>query len=109
MNCPHCGRPMRVTETRDVGTEVYRNRRCDPCTWLVTTRETMIGGSIPATAIKPRDWSAVNARRKARKAQSVLVERDPLQAPCPATTCAGGKVLVLPAAEIPGEEARVEP
>lgn len=57
---------MRVVETRDVGDEVFRNRRRDPCSWLVTTRETMIGGSIPAEAFKPRDWAAVYARRKSK-------------------------------------------
>lgn len=76
---------MRVTETRDTGTEVYRNRRCDPCGWLVSTRETMLGGSIPPEAFKPRDWAAVNARRSARKTASVI-ERDPIQAPRSAPT-----------------------
>lgn len=76
---------MRVTETRDTGVEVYRNRRCDPCGWLVSTRETMLGGTIPAEAYKPRDWSAVNARRSARKSTSDI-ERDPIQASSPAAT-----------------------
>lgn len=67
MDCPVCGKKTKVNETRDTGDKVYRTRRCEPCDWLLTTLEVVIDDVIPHEAKKPRDWSAVNARRKKSK------------------------------------------
>ena len=66
MECPACKTRLRVQETRDAAVEVYRTRVCDTCKWVVTTRESIINGEIPLEVIKPRDWTAINARRKER-------------------------------------------
>ena len=70
MNCPSCGGKTRVTETRDAGDIVYRTRRCDPCEWIIASKERYINGLMPKGALKPRDWREVRARRVERAANA---------------------------------------
>lgn len=70
MICPSCGGRTHVTETRDAGDIVYRTRRCDPCEWIITSKEKYINGLMPKDAIKPRDWREVRARRVERAANA---------------------------------------
>lgn len=66
-DCPLCGAKMKVQETRVLGDETYRNRKCVPCDWLVTTCEQAIDGGMPTAALPKRDWAAINAARKKKQ------------------------------------------
>lgn len=70
-DCPHCGEKMRVTETRVLGDVIYRNRKCSPCDWIVTTKEEAIEGAMPTEALPKRDWAAVYAERQAKSARKI--------------------------------------
>ena len=44
MKCAQCGTKLKVLETRDDGSVVYRTRKCLPCDFLYTTKEELVDG-----------------------------------------------------------------
>jgi len=56
----NCGGKLYVKETRACDEAIYRTRKCVDCCYLFTTREVVIEGGIPKSALPTRNKPATS-------------------------------------------------